>query len=255
MTSENGSYCPRCRGLGFLITERGSKKCRCVYERFNAARYLNIPKRFEKAEVSHLRRVLDRATLEGLYDYLRSFENYHKKGVGLLFVGPPGVGKTYAAAAVLKFVYNRFGVRGYFVDTKELSVKLREGISSGSHLKYLEFLARVPVLVLDDLGNEVLTDWYRDLLVGLVSRRYNDKKTTFVTTNYYPSYLLSAPKEVTTGYRVRDKVSVADFLPQTAEKETLLDARFGSHVVSRLGEMTVPIVMKGRDKRLEGVVP
>ncbi len=259
MPSEGGEVCRVCKGLGFIFTKNGTKKCECVYKRFNLAKYLNIPGRFADAEVSLLRRVLDRPTLSGLYDYLKSFEEYHKKGVGLLLVGPPGVGKTYLVSAVLKFLYNRYRVRGYFVDTKELSVRLREGFAGGKHLKLMEFLGKVPLLVLDDLGNEVLTDWYRDLLVGLISRRYNEKKTTFITTNYYPSYLLSAEADefLKKGYKIQStqkRVSLENYLPQKVEEDRLLDRRFGSHLVSRLGEMTIPIVIRGKDRRLEGIV-
>ena len=259
MSSEGNKSCPLCGGLGFVFTEKGAKRCRCVYERFNLGKYLNIPKRFWDADIRQVRQTLDRKTLATLYGYLKDFKTFYRKGVGLLLVGEQGVGKTYIVSAVLKYLYTKYRIKGLFTDTKELSIKLRESFAEKGASEIIESLARVPILVLDDLGNEVLTDWYREILTGLISRRYNEKKVTFITTNYYPSYLVGRASEgqsLGRGVKVISRAERGINFPKlnAVSEEMLLDKRFGSHMVSRLGEMTIPIVVLGRDKRLQKVV-
>ncbi|HIP97883.1 MAG TPA: ATP-binding protein [Aquifex aeolicus] len=247
-----GRHCPLCGGKGFIITERGARKCRCIYGRFNLEKFLNIPKRFWDADIRKIKSNLCAETSRQIYTYLRGFKTFYDKGIGLLLIGKQGVGKTYIVTAILKYLYQKYRIRGLFTDTKELSIKLRERFEKGGHSDLVEVLARVPVLVLDDLGNEVLTDWYRDILVGLISQRYNEKKVTFVTTNFYPSFAVGGIETPSReGVKIVDRSAVRfSSLPQ----ERLLDSRFGSHVVSRLGEMTIPIVVKGIDQRLKKVL-
>jgi DNA replication protein DnaC len=251
---EKNNTCPICGGSGFVITDKGAKKCECVYKTFNVGKYLNLPRRFWDADIKNLKRSLDKETLTKVYAYLKKFPQMFKEGLGLLLVGEPGVGKTYIVSAILKYLYQKYKVRGYFVDTKELSLKLRESFEEGEHTKLIEALAKVPVLVLDDLGNEVLTDWYKEILTGLISKRYNEKKVTLITTNYYPSYLTSVydiPAEMGGVKVVNKKKKVID---TPLSRENLLDSRFGSHMVSRLGEMTITLLIKGKDQRMEKVL-
>ena len=251
MDSNGEKVCPICKGLGYIITERGAKKCKCIYESFDLSKFLNIPTRFKEANIAKLKNRLNREVIASIYAYLKNFKDYAKEGLGLLFVGPPGVGKTYTAVAVLKFLYKRYKVKGHFTDTKELSIKLREMFASGEHLRFVDTLSKIPVLVLDDLGNELLTDWYKDILLGIINKRYNEKKVTIITTNYYPSYLLVANKTTPgRGIKIVDKKNTSDI----STKELTLDSRYGSHIVSRLGEMTHPIVLSGSDKRIAKVV-
>ena len=41
------------------------------------------------------------------------------------------------------------------------------------------------VLVLDELGATVPTNWVRDTLYQIINTRYNNKKLTIFTTNYF----------------------------------------------------------------------
>ena len=50
--------------------------------------------------------------------------------------------------------------------------------------KLLNFLINVPLLVLDDLGSERLSDWRVEVLSYIISTRYNYLKSTIITTNY-----------------------------------------------------------------------
>jgi len=255
MGNDDRGTCPICGGLEFVYTDKGTKLCRCVYEKFDVAAYLNIPPRFRDATIRGLGRKLSKGTIEQIRHYVKNFENFYRKGVGLLLVGPTGVGKTYTASAILKYLYDRYRVKGYFLDTKELAVKLRERFAEGKLHPYLEMLARYPILVLDDLGNETLSDWLKETLVALISRRYNDRRVTIITTNYYPGYLLtSVPDGELKKYGMKVKSSKNSNPAEGISDDLLLEKRIGSHLVSRLAEMTFPILMEGLDKRIKKVM-
>lgn len=232
--------CPLCKGLGFIETPNGAKRCQCVYRQFDLNRYLNIPKKFHDAELQHLPQLVNTAIWAYLVDYVDKFEKHFKKGTGLLLVGPTGVGKTYSIIAVLKEIYKKYKIRGLFFDTKELSIRLKSGFSNNTHHKMVSILTKIPVLVLDDLGNEELGEWYREILTGVISYRYNQNKVTLITTNYYPSYVLKIMSN-------NKGVKVSDF-------DFLLDKRLGSHTISRIAEMTLPVIIEGRDKRVKKVM-
>jgi len=255
---EDNFFCPICKGLGFIFTPKGVKKCKCSDKKFNLNRYLNIPKRFENASLYGIGHYLSKLGVSLVREYLGKFEEYYKSGVGLLFVGPPGVGKTYTAIALIKYLYLKYKVQGLFIDTKELSVKLKAGFADNRYHQIINALLKMPILLLDDLGNEELTDWYREILVSILSYRYNQKKVTFITTNYYPSFLLKATQNISYKEGVKvvkgQKVAMEDIIPKEVNEELLLDNRLGSHIISRLAEMTIAIPMSGKDKRVKKVV-
>jgi len=251
-------FCPLCGGLGFIFTPNGAKRCKCSEERFNLNRYLNIPRRFEEASLQGIGHYLSKLGVSLVREYLGKFKEYYKSGIGLLFVGPPGVGKTYTAAALIKYLYLKYKVQGLFIDTKELSVKLKAGFADNRYHHIINTLLKIPILLLDDFGNEELTDWYREILVSILSYRYNQKKVTFITTNYYPSFLLKTNWNISYKKGVKvgkgQKVAMEDIIPKEINKDLILDNRLGSHIISRLAEMTIAIPMSGKDKRVKKAV-
>lgn len=248
--------CPICKGLGFVKTPKGVKKCTCIYKGFNINKFLHIPKRFDHASLESIKSKVETITYSKVLFYLENFKDFYQKGKGLLFIGPPGVGKTFIAISLLKEIYKKFSIRGFFIDTKDLSVRLKVGFSTNNYHKLVYFLYKVPVLVLDDLGNEELVDWFKDFLIGLINYRYNEKKVTFITTNYYPSYLVGKNQftQSLKGFRVVSNSSIKNEpLPQKVDEQFLLDYKLGSHIISRIAEMTFPIILKGQDKRVKKI--
>lgn len=105
---------------------------------------------------------------------------------GLLFIGPPGIGKTHVAVAVLREVVRK-GMRGVYYDTRSLLSTIRSTynpVTRASEADVLEEVMRAELLVLDDLGAERLTDWVEETMHLVVNTRYNEKRPTVFTTNY-----------------------------------------------------------------------
>lgn len=105
----------------------------------------------------------------------------------LVLLGPVGVGKTHAAVAALRICHEH-GKSVMFAPIVEALDALRPGGPPDAG----DRLARVGVLLLDDLGAERPTDWTSERLYGIVNRRWLDKRPTIVTSNVEPGALEAA---------------------------------------------------------------
>jgi DNA replication protein DnaC len=96
------------------------------------------------------------------------------------------------------------------------------------------------VLALDELGAVKPTEWVWDTVSLILNTRYNDKRTTIITTNF-PD-LKARERPAHTGGRSTEEARYA------AEKETLGD-RITDRMYSRLHEMCRVIPLAGTDFR------
>jgi DNA replication protein DnaC len=91
-------------------------------------------------------------------------------------------------------------------------------------------------LVLDELGAAKPTDWVWDTVAHILNTRYNDRRTTIITTNY-----ANVPPLGAGGHEARS-------VRELTREETLGD-RIGERMRSRLQEMCVVIEIHGEDFR------
>jgi DNA replication protein DnaC len=157
-------------------------------------------------------------------------------GNGLLLTGSIGVGKTHLAVGMLQALIADRGAKGLFFDYRDLLKQVQNSYNRSVNATELEILKPVfdaEVLVLDELGASKPTDWVWDTVAHILNTRYNDRRTTIITTNY--ANLAPLGSEVTG--------------PRAAVREETLGDRIGERMRSRLQEMCVVVEMTGQDFR------
>src|SRR5690625_780130 len=103
---------------------------------------------------------------------------------GIYFAGPFGVGKTFMLGALANKLkeYNRSTLLVYM---PEFVQEIRSSIQDQSISEKIAVFKEVDVLMLDDIGAEPLSPWFRDEILGsILQYRMMRKLPVFFTSNY-----------------------------------------------------------------------
>lgn len=103
------------------------------------------------------------------------------KAENIVFVGPTGVGKTGLATGLLRKALQN-GYRGLFVRAQDLFDEMYASLADRSSRKLLNRLARVDVLVIDEMGYLNLRPEQTNIFFKLMEERYR-RRPTIITTN------------------------------------------------------------------------
>jgi DNA replication protein DnaC len=98
-----------------------------------------------------------------------------------LFLGPGGTGKSHLAQAIGQAAIQQ-GYRVVYRETHILLDDLAEAVADGSRKEFMESLATVPLLIIDDFGMRKLPLTAAGDLLEIVMRRY-ERASTLVTSN------------------------------------------------------------------------
>jgi DNA replication protein DnaC len=99
----------------------------------------------------------------------------------VLFLGPGGTGKSHLAQAIGQAAIQQ-GYRVLYRETHILLDDLAEAVADGSRKEFMESLATVPLLIIDDFGMRKLPLTAAEDLLEIVMRRY-ERASTLVTSN------------------------------------------------------------------------
>ena len=99
----------------------------------------------------------------------------------VLFLGPPGTGKSHLAQAIGRAAILQ-GYRVVYREAHTLLEELAEATLAGTRKDYLAELATVPLLIIDDLGMRKLAHTAAEDLLELIMRRY-ERASTLLTSN------------------------------------------------------------------------
>jgi DNA replication protein DnaC len=221
--------CSFCFGSGMeVVLGKGARRCRCrtrnIQSRLlEAAR---IPRRYSECSLSNYQPASNNGSqLRAFNHTYRLVREYPAVGQGLLFMGTVGVGKTHLSVAILRGLIEK-GVPCLFYEFGALLKEIQGSynpLSQTSELKVLAPIFDAEVLVLDELGASKTTDWVRDTMMQIIGTRYNERKLTIFTTNYFDE--------------------------RHNERDETLEDRIGVRLRSRLYEMCRTVVLEGEDFR------
>jgi DNA replication protein DnaC len=240
--------CDTCDGTGFEIVQKDgrdfARPCRCKQPGSSSSLTddellirSRIPPRYRHCTLGNFAPIdrPHRAALEKVMAFCAKFASVGSEdGLGLLFTGDNGVGKTHLAIATLHELVSTKGVRGAFWDFHELMREIKRSYdpeTKTTEVQVLDPVVEIDLLLLDDLGAWKITDWMNDTLFYILNSRYLAQRPTIVTTNLQDVSLQEAQK--------------AD---QLVRREFLVD-RIGNRLRSRLAEMCLEISLHGADFR------
>jgi len=98
-----------------------------------------------------------------------------------LFLGPGGTGKSHLAQAIGQAAIQQ-GYRVLYRETHILLDELADAVTDGSRKEFMESLATVPLLIIDDFGMRKLPLTAAEDLLEIVMRRY-ERASTLLTSN------------------------------------------------------------------------
>jgi DNA replication protein DnaC len=251
-TKTEVDLCPLCEGTGWKTLpskidaprDRRVTRCDCQLRARNqnllaAAR---IPKRYEHCELASYTTDFPGAHPSLAFAYVSAAkfaqEYDPRDGTGLLIVGKIGTGKTHLAVAITKELILNKGISCLFYDYRELLKEIQNSYNATVRTTELDVLRPVfetDVLVLDELGAVKPTEWVWDTVSLILNTRYNNTRTTIITTNFEDQAAAGA--------------NGAGSAVRAATRAESLGDRIGERMRSRLHEMCRIIKMEGKDFR------
>ena len=219
-------------------------ECRIARRAERMLEHAHIPKRYEHCSLDSYESGFRGAnrSLGAAHLRARKFVDgfpVETAGTGLLLTGSIGVGKTHLAVGILQSLVVERGARGLFYDYRDLLKQVQNSYNnsvSATELEVLRPVFEADVLVLDELGAAKPSDWVWDTVAHILNTRYNDRRTTIITTNYTNAGPLGADSGTNGSARA-------------AMREETLGDRIGERMRSRLQEMCVVVEMAGEDFR------
>lgn len=247
---EQDVICQVCFGTGTKL-EPGKGAAICECRRTNrAAKSLDaarIPPRFRQCDFHNYYPKNDSQYFAHSFAS-RLVNEYPAVEAGLLFMGSVGVGKTHLAIAILKDLIEKKGVTCLFYESGSLLKTIQDSynpISQTSEMRVLAPVYQAEVLVLDELGATVPTNWVRDTMYQIINTRYNNRKLTIFTTNYFDEPRAAAEENSDSVEPKRRRTFAADRI----QEMTTLEERIGTPLRSRLYEMCKKVKIEGEDYR------
>jgi len=118
---------------------------------------------------------------------------------GFFFSGPFGVGKTYLLGAIANRLQD-LNISSTLIYMPEFVREIREAIKDQSVEEKVDVFKHADVLMLDDIGAETQSAWFRDDILGsILQYRMMEQLPVFFTSNYTMKQLEERLAETTRG--------------------------------------------------------
>ena len=147
--------------------------------------YFDIPKNIKNARMKDIiTKDKNRfPVIKWIKEFMMEYEN-NKNIKGLYLNGNFGCGKTYLISAMLNELARK-GNKVAMIYYPEFLRNLKESFNDSLEYKNkFEYVKKVSLLLLDDIGAETVTDWSRDEVLGTILQyRMEENLPTFFTSN------------------------------------------------------------------------
>jgi DNA replication protein DnaC len=185
--------CPyeECDGSGWIpVPPNDARRCRCMDQRVAVRRSKrlshHIPKRYRGVGFDRFPATeIDQGIVAEVRDYCSKIEQRLDEGEGLWFAGPKGTGKTTLAMIVSQHALKmRRSVAIYTAPVLLASISdTYDQDSEQSYLGFLDRLASVDLLHVDDLAVARQNEWVLEQLYTVINRRYEDQRSIVFTSD------------------------------------------------------------------------
>jgi len=152
-------------------------------------------KKRENVYFDHIPTYIKNASIKEIYaddksriDIIKSINTYYKnyfgkREKGLYVSGNFGSGKTYIVAALFNELSKK-DVASAIVYFPEFLRDLKVGFDDNTYQYKFDYVKKIPLLLLDDIGAENVTAWSRDEILGAILQyRMEESLPTFFTSN------------------------------------------------------------------------
>lgn len=187
--------CPKCRDTGYVE----GRACRCLLDLYEARRAEDLSallklgdERFESFDLTYYSDAPDRETgisprqqMETVFGFCRDYAaHFGKSSVSLLFRGGTGLGKTFLSACIAREVSEKGFSVVYETAVSALSAYEAQKFHPSDEAEAkVHRLQGCELLILDDLGTEMVTEFTRSALYTLINARLLAGKKTIISTN------------------------------------------------------------------------
>lgn len=200
--------CPHCMDTGRVFENGITRPCPCTsrHRLRELIERSGLPRRLERANFQdislHLyspenmgdseRTVRENAkfVFDAAKDFAFHFEK-EKEMRGLLIEGPVGSGKSYLLGCTANYLISReieirYTVYSDLIESIKASFHAESQTTTEEILRELQ---NVPVLLIDDLGTEHVTEFTSSILYQIIDKRYREERPFIVTSNFSPNEL------------------------------------------------------------------
>lgn len=117
--------------------------------------------------------------------YVKNFKAMKEKNIGLLIYGAPGNGKTFLSGCIANALLDQY-IPAVCVSSIGVLDRIKDSFNKYGDegiQNILNCLDNADLVIIDDLGVEVNTEWSRATMYQILNTRYEKKKPLIITTN------------------------------------------------------------------------